>query len=160
MTAPTASGAAQGALFDTQCRLILAGLAFDVAEKPFVVPELGIEVDASTRNLQGLAVWFEFKGSWLGKRPGGRRTDTVKKALLSAYALHCHAVGYPPFVVLTSHLPKAASRGDLMVRAALECGALADLICVNDPADMERLARWAAAESPVIQALTSEETAP
>lgn len=157
MTAPVASGAAQGALFDTQSRLILAGLGFDVNDKPFVVPELGIEIDAVAKNRRGVEVWFEFKGSWLGKRPGGRRTDTVKKALLSAYALHCHPHGYPAFVVLTSHLPKAASRGDLMVRAALECGALADLICVNDPADMERLARWAVAESPAAPAITNEE---
>lgn len=143
MTGFQSNATAQGALFDKQCRLILAGLGFDVNDKPVVVPELGIEIDAKATSRLGLEVWFEFKGSWLGRRPGSRRTDTVKKALLSAYSMHCHPREFPAFVVLTSHLPKETSRGDLMVRSALDCGALADLICVNEPSDMDRLAHLA-----------------
>lgn len=138
--------AEQGRLFEQQCRLILTGLGFSVTDKPHVVDELGIEIDAEAVNRRGVVVWFEFKGSWLGTRPGARRTDTVKKALLSAYALHCHGRGFPPLVVLTSHLPKEASRGDLMVRSALDCGALRDLFCVNAPEDMARLERLAEVE--------------
>lgn len=136
----------QGRLFDQQCRLILRGLGFDLEDKGHVVEELGVEVDAVATNRQGVTFWFEFKGSWLGSRPGSRRTDTVKKALLTGLLGYVAPEDYPPFVLLTSHLPKLDSRSEQMLVVARESGALADVICVNDPESMGRLERLAEAQ--------------
>lgn len=133
-------GVQQGQQFDSQCRLVLKSLGFHVGEKPFRVPDVGIEIDAEGRGPDGCVYWFEFKGSWIGTRPGLRRSDTVKKALASAYLLHHAQTVFPPLVVLTSHVPTPGSAGDRMVISALAAGALLDVICINDPGSLRRLA--------------------
>lgn len=134
-----ARGVAQGRQFDEQARLVLRGLGFAVNEKPFTVPELGVEFDAEIRSKGGKVYWCEFKGSWYGTRPGLRRTDTAKKALADAALAHVAPGDYPPIIVLTTHLPPAGSSGDRMLRVARESGVVSDVICVNDPSNMARL---------------------
>lgn len=131
-------GPEQGKAFDEQCRLILRGLGFEVGERPFRVRDAGIEIDAEMKSQGGEVYWVEFKGSWLGQRPGSRRTDTVKKAIADAFLAH---FVYPDvkMLLLTSHLPKRDSDGHQMLRKTLEAGALFEVINVNDPEDLDRL---------------------
>lgn len=132
-------GVQQGKKFDEQCRLVLAGLGFEVSERPFVVPELGCEFDAEVKSQSGATYWCEFKGSWHGTRPGLRRTDSVKKALCDAFLARADKVDHPPVILLTTHLPVKESSGDRMIKVALDSGGLADVVCVNEPEDMKRL---------------------
>ena len=54
-------------------------------------------------------------------------------------ARSCAALdAHPPYVVLTSHLPKKGAALS-MVTIARDLGYLADVICVNDPVDVSRL---------------------
>lgn len=129
----------QGQAFEQQCRLVISTQGLLVSATPFAVPELGIEIDGEITAPSGNRYWAEFKGSWQGTTPGLRRTDTVKKALANVLLLHVAPGRYPPTVILTSHLPKAGSRGAAMLRVALESGALRDVINVNDPSSVPRL---------------------
>lgn len=129
----------QGRAFDAQCRLMLAP-RFDVCDKPFRVPAVGVEMDAMvTSKTTGNHYWCEFKGSWNGTRPGMMRTDTAKKALADVLLLHIAPEEYPPCIILTSHLPPAGSSGRAMVDTALRAGALHDIFCLSVPRDMGRL---------------------
>jgi hypothetical protein len=101
------------------------------------LPDLGIEIDRVARTRVRAIVWFEYKGSFRGRTPGMRRTDTVKKAIANG-ALLAGLGDHPPFVVLTSDLPERGSARS-MIDVALELGYLADVICVNDPRDVRRL---------------------
>lgn len=138
-----ARGVRQGKQFDEQCRLVLSDLGFEVCERPFTVVDLGVEFDAEIKTPGGRRYWCEFKGSWHGHRPGLRRTDTVKKALSDALLAHLAETDYPPVVFLTTHMPSPGSSGDKMIQVALDARALFDVICVNEPNDMKRLARLA-----------------
>lgn len=137
-----ARGVKQGKKFDEQCRLVLEGLGFEVSDRPFTVPDLGVEFDAEIRSKAGTTYWCEFKGSWHGNRPGLRRTDTVKKALADAFIAHA-AGEYPPTIFLTTHMPPEGTSGHKMLEVAKSSGALLDVINVNEPKDMERLQRLA-----------------
>jgi hypothetical protein len=129
----------QGRAFDAQCRVMLAP-KFDVCDRPFRVPGVGIEMDATiTSKTTGREYWCEFKGSWNGTRPGMIRTDTVKKALADVLLLHVASHAFPPCIVLTSHLPPAGSAGRQMIDTALEAGALLDIFCLSVPTDVQRL---------------------
>lgn len=138
-----ARGVRQGRQFDVQCRVVLQDLGFAVGDKPFVVADLGVEFDAEIKSRAGKVYWCEFKGSWHGSRPGLRRTDTVKKALADAFLAHLAARGYPPVIFLTTHVPQPGSSGHRMLEVALAAGALQDVICINEPRDVERLHRLA-----------------
>ena len=47
----------------------------------------------------GQVVWFEYKGSVQGTRPGLLRTDTLKKAIANGALDACKAMGYAASVV-------------------------------------------------------------
>ncbi|NLD77193.1 MAG: hypothetical protein GX643_11055, partial [Acidimicrobiales bacterium] len=46
-----------------------------------------------------------------------------------------------PYVVITSHLPEAGS-GAAMLKAAMRLRCFADVVCLYDPADTNRLTKW------------------
>ncbi|MXV88611.1 MAG: hypothetical protein F4117_14505 [Acidimicrobiales bacterium] len=82
-------------------------------------------------------MYFEYKGSFKGARPGMRRTDTAKKALLTGFLLR--AIGDDtPYYVLTSHLPErgAAQR---MIDAAVGAKAVSGVLQMNDPVASQAL---------------------
>ena len=85
-------------------------------------------------------MWFEYKGSVQGTRPGLRRTDTLKKAIANG-ALLRSLTDPAPYVVVTSHLPEAGA-GAAMLRAALQLRCFADVVCLYDPAATARLKDW------------------
>jgi hypothetical protein len=131
-----ASAGAQGRQFAAQCDMLLELNRFRLVGRE-VVSAIGVEIDQVAITPGGEPVWFEYKGSFQGSRPGLLRTDTLKKAIANG-ALVGTLAEHPPFVVLTSHLPEAGA-GLSMLTAALASGILADVICVNTPAQVARL---------------------
>ncbi|MBK5289230.1 MAG: hypothetical protein JJE46_12280 [Acidimicrobiia bacterium] len=134
-----ASAGEQGRRFAEQCTAFLRGLGWEVGA-PLRLGEVGVEIDAVGTSPGGSVVWFEYKGSVQGNRPGLRRTDTLKKAIANG-ALLQGLEAPKPFVVITSHLPVGGS-GDAMLEAALRLGYLAEVVCLYDPATHDRLDRW------------------
>jgi hypothetical protein len=126
----------QGRQFADQCDTLLAGCGFRLGGR-VVIPEVGIEIDQEAVAPSGQTIWFEYKGSLQGPRPGLLRTDTLKKAIANG-ALLGAVEGHPPFVVLTSHVPEGGS-GRAMLDAAKALGFVHDVICVYRPADAGRL---------------------
>jgi hypothetical protein len=126
----------QGRQFADQCDLLLRGCGFRLAGRIFV-PQVGVEIDQEAVAPSGRTIWFEYKGSLQGPRPGLLRTDTLKKAIANGALLGALG-GHPPFVVLTSHVPEAGA-GLAMLDAARGLGYVHDVICVYRPADAARL---------------------
>src|SRR5947208_2742192 len=88
-------------------RLLLRTSGYEVGAR-VLVTAVGIEIDREAVSPSGRIVWFEYKGSVQGSRPGLLRTDTLKKAIANGALLKAMA-DRPPFVVLTSHLPEAGA---------------------------------------------------
>jgi hypothetical protein len=126
----------QGRQFADQCDLLLGGCGFRLGGRIFV-PEVGVEIDQEAVAPSGRTIWFEYKGSLQGHRPGLLRTDTLKKAIANGALLGAVAA-HPPFVVLTSHVPEAGA-GLAMLDAARALGFVHDVICVYRPGDAARL---------------------
>ena len=134
------SSTKQGRVFDEQCRILIEHAGFECSPRPFAVDQLGIEIDAEIKGPNGTLLWAEFKGSWLGTRPGASRTDTARKAIANAFlAWSDEENGWPPVILLTSHLPRPGSRGETMLRLALKVGALRAVVNVYEPGAEERL---------------------
>ena len=102
---------AQGDLFHQECIRSLQIAGFEVADQHVRIAEIGVEIDAITNNANGIAMPWEFKGSWNGSRPGLRRTDTLKKAICNGYLLTqwSQADRLTPLLVMTTHLPEDGS---------------------------------------------------
>jgi hypothetical protein len=127
----------QGRQFAEQCAVLLQSLGFEVGPRA-VLGDIGVEIDCVAKSPRGAEVWFEYKGSVQGRRPGLMRTDTLKKAIANGALLAAQG-DHPPYVVLTSHLPEAGA-GLAMLRSALELGYFADVVCIYDPRQTGRLA--------------------
>ncbi len=56
-----------------------------------MLTEVGVEIDQEAVSPTGTVVWFEYKGSVQGNRPGLRRTDTLKKAIANGALLRALA---------------------------------------------------------------------
>ena len=138
MTEFQSSAGWQGRQFAQQCDFLLQSNRFTLHGRKLIT-ELGVEIDQVATSPTGSELWFEYKGSFQGSRPGLMRTDTVKKAIANGALLRV-LLDHPRYVVLTSHLPQRGSALS-MLRAALDLGYLDHVICVNDPDDVQRLAR-------------------
>jgi hypothetical protein len=136
MTEFQASAGIQGRMFAEQCDQLLRHYGFDLRGR-LQLPGLGVEIDQVAQSPGGNTIWFEYKGSVQGTRPGLLRTDTLKKAIANG-ALLLADPERQPYVVLTSHCPDTGS-GAAMLRMATELGYFADVICVYTPADTQRL---------------------
>ena len=134
-----ASAGIQGRQFAEQCDTLLSHMGFTLRGRR-VLSEVGVEIDQEAVSPSGRIVWFEYKGSVQGTRPGLRRTDTLKKAIANG-ALLRSLTDPAPYVVVTSHLPEAGA-GAAMLRAALQLRCFADVVCLYDPAATARLKDW------------------
>jgi site-specific DNA-methyltransferase (adenine-specific) len=99
---------------------------------------IGLVVGLVAADRDGVEWTFDVSGGFTTLRGGLARTDAVWRALGRAHALA--AAGTGPVVLLTSHLPKARTEGDL----ALRTGSFHDAIEVLSPDGQERLAKYAA----------------
>lgn len=123
-----------GHAFANECRIILEGMGFGLLGKR-KFKEAGVEVDQAAKNNVGESLYFEFKGSYLGKRPGLRRTDTVKKVVCDAFLVN--KIGHGPYIVVTSHKPEEGTSAYAMLECAKEV--IFDVIAIHDGDDMARL---------------------
>jgi hypothetical protein len=131
-----ASAGIQGRQFAEQCDQLLTHYGFTVGVR-LLLPAVGVEIDRVAVAPSGRTIWFEYKGSVQGTRPGLMRTDTLKKAIANG-ALLAALPERHPYVVLTSHLPEVRS-GAAMLKAAVDLGYLDDAVCIYRPADTARL---------------------
>ena len=130
----------QGRQFAEQCDLLLRNSGFELGSCRVVLPETGVEIDREAVGPSGRTIWFEYKGSLQGPRPGLMRTDTLKKAIANGALLRATA-DRPPFVVLASHVPRTGA-GRAMLDTAVRLRYLDDVICVYDPVDAARLKQF------------------
>jgi hypothetical protein len=133
-----AAAGEQGRQFASQCDLLLRNYGFELG-RAVVVSQIGVEIDREAVSPSGVTIWFEYKGSVQGVRPGLLRTDTLKKAIANG-ALLASLDDHPAFVVLTSHVPEGGA-GLAMLNAAKSLGYVRDVICIYRPADTARLKR-------------------
>ena len=126
----------QGRQFSEQCDFLLGRSGYRLGGK-LNLQEIGVEIDREAISPNGTMIWFEYKGSIQGRRPGLIRTDTLKKAIANG-ALLAALAERKPFVVLTSHLPREGAAAS-MLKAALALHLIDDVICIYDPAQAARL---------------------
>lgn len=136
MTSFQSSAGVQGRQFAQQCDLLLQQSGFTLG-RSVLLREVGVEIDREAVGPSGRTVWFEYKGSIQGVRPGLMRTDTVKKAIANGALLRA-VPEHPPYVVLTSHLPTSGA-AFAMLGAARRLGYFGDVVCIYDPNDAGRL---------------------
>ena len=136
MTNFQASGVKQGQQFADQCDQLLRHIGFQLQGKKLLA-EIGVEIDQVATTSKGTEIWFEYKGSVQGDRPGLMRTDTLKKAIANGALLRAWG-GARPYVILTSHLPSQGS-GLAMLGLALKAGFFHDVICIYDLPSKARL---------------------
>ena len=127
----------QGLWFEELCRAILIDCGFTIDGEHVDFTDAGVEVDLIATNRHAISFYITCKGSYRGRRPGVQRTDTLKKAIAEAQALH--AQGWGPILLLTSHLPNTHSGRALL--ASVDPEVLFDAI---DPLHNARRLRWLA----------------
>ena len=101
-------------------------------KKNVFIPEAGVEIDfVSGEN------YFEAKGGVAGdkKRPGAKRTDSVKKAiangaLLKAVKPEAH------YTVYFSAKPELGSSSDIMLNTALRCNIIDKVVYLEDEVNL------------------------
>lgn len=143
----------QGAAFNDECIRALSYAGFEIADTEVYLRDVGITLDAVTNNQRGVAMAWEFKGSWQGTRPGLIRTDTTKKAIANGTLMQWSEFGEftPPMLIMTSHIPDSGDSA-LMLQMALRKGILLDVV---DSRDSKKLKRLAQATDSEIQAILS-----
>lgn len=130
----------QGRMFEDEANLFLEFHGFELLGER-TLTEIGCQVDQVAKAPNGQTVYFEFKGvihtDGNMNQAGMRRTDTVKKGLLTGFLLRS-IDDDTPFCIVTSHLPVKGSALTMVTRA-LECGALTDLFEINSESSVTKL---------------------
>jgi hypothetical protein len=114
-----AAAGRQGRQFAEQCDDALRGLGFELGGRS-LIKAIGVEIDQTSIAPTGRVIWFEYKGSIRGTRPGLQRTDTAKKAIANGALIRTLEMP-PPFVILTSHLPEGGA-AQAMLSSAIAAG--------------------------------------
>jgi site-specific DNA-methyltransferase (adenine-specific) len=122
---------------------LLTETGFQIAGRNVRIRGLGVTVNFVALDQEGNRWWFDVSGAFTSHRGGLLRTDTVWKALGRASILRHHPDA-APLVLLSSHLPKRGSEGDVGLRASWRADSIHDVICMLDASGFDRLARYAA----------------
>jgi site-specific DNA-methyltransferase (adenine-specific) len=120
---------------------VLERAGFRIVDRNRRFRPFGMVVPLVAEDGDGTAWHFEVSGAFATNRGGLARTDAVWRALGRAQVLAANAVA--PVVLLTSHLPRPKTEGDLALRAA-GTGAFFDAVEMLAPEGQERLAKYAA----------------
>jgi hypothetical protein len=134
------SSSRQGAWFEDACLRVLLEAGFGIDAMHQTIADAGVEVDFIATSRVEISFYVLCKGSFRGRRPGLRRTDTLKKALAEAQALRRQ--GWAPVLLLTSHLPNTPAGRALL--AGADPDVLFDAIALLDG---ERRLSWLAEAS-------------
>jgi len=124
-------------------KLLLESCAFVNVRSDVKLPRLGIELSFLANDQVGQEWAFDVSGTFSSSRAGLRRADTLWKALGKAAVLREGRQDLP-LILLTTDAPAPGSAG-LAALAALRGngGPVFDLIELLEPADQERLRRYA-----------------
>ncbi len=119
---------------------VLGEAGFVIQDRNRRVRKTGVTVNFVATDAAGATWFFDVAGAFTSHRGGLLRADAVWRSLGRASALKS-ARGDVPLVLLTSHLPKRPSEGDIALRAA---GPMAffDAIEMLSPDGRKRLARY------------------
>lgn len=122
---------------------LLTATGFSVLRRNLRVKGVGASVNFEAADVGEGAWWFDVSGAFDSSRGGLKRTDTVWKSLGRAAVLQTHPDS-KPLILLSSHLPKKGSEGDLALRASRRgAGPVFDVIDMLDPAGYDRLYAYA-----------------
>jgi len=119
---------------------VLEDAGFSIVSRNARLRGLGLTVDFVAADDDEVHWYFDVSGAFTTTRGGLLRTDTVWKCLGRAHVLaNKHK---SPVVLLTSHLPRSGSEGDVALRAA-GMGAFFDAIEMLSDTGRSRLATYA-----------------
>lgn len=127
---------------------VIIEAGFEIVAKNTRLRGLGVVVNLVARDASGSHWHFDVSGAFTTTRGGLLRTDTVWKALGRAHVIANNRsaqkllVGVP-YVLISSHLPRSGSEGDVALRAAGST-AIFDVIEMMSPTDLIRLQTYAA----------------
>ncbi len=125
---------------------VLRVAGFEIDAKNVRLRGLGVVVNLVARDANGTPWYFDVSGAFTTTRGGLLRTDTVWKSLGRAHVVglnrHRKDLARAPYVLLSSHLPRPGSEGDVALRAA-GSKAIYDVIEMLSPEGHERLRRYA-----------------
>jgi site-specific DNA-methyltransferase (adenine-specific) len=120
---------------------LLVKSGFEITDRSSRQRGIGVTVSLVARDLDGVPWYFDLSGAGFTTTGGGLlRTDAVWRALGRANVLSRN--GRTPIVLLTSHLPRARSEGDLALRA-VGPGVVFDAIEMLAEEQSERLKLYA-----------------
>ena len=121
---------------------LLTETGFQVVGKNLRVRGTGASVNFVAVGQDEQVWWFDVSGAFSSSRGGLLRTDTVWKALGRASVLREQEAAQP-IILLSSHLPKKGSEGDLALRATRTADTIFDAIRMTDPDGFRRLYAYA-----------------
>ena len=124
-----------GRLFEGICLEILRGQGWKLAGSERL-PDLGLDVDQVAFTKNGTKVFFEFKGSFIGKDPGLMRSTSVKVAIANALLLSLN--DNVLYIVMTSHKPRCGSYGDMMLTQTTGL-IVSEVISIHEPDEVKKL---------------------
>ncbi len=125
----------QGKKFEDAVRTALEITGVTIHESRWKDPESKEEVDFVAETKGGVVFWVEAKGSWKSKKDdnGLKRSDTTKKAIANAWHFkHVHGDNRPPYILVTTDLPKPKGVSELEIRHALEAGLFTAVVDFDD----------------------------
>ena len=125
---------------------LIAEAGFEIVAKNSRLRGLGVVVNLVGRDQAGGLWYFDVSGAFTTTRGGLLRTDTVWKALGRAHVVALNRTkpqhAGVPYVLVSSHLPRPGSEGDVALRAA-GAKAIFDVVEMTSPDDLGRLVRYA-----------------
>ena len=127
---------------------VLEEAGFELVARNTRLRGLGVVVNVVARDAAGSIWHFDVSGAFTTTRGGLLRTDTVWKALGRAHVLSTNRSAHKgllgvPYVLISSHLPRPGSEGDVALRAAGST-AIFDVVDMTSHDDFLRLQTYAA----------------
>jgi DNA modification methylase len=119
---------------------LLKHTGFEIVAKNQRVRGTGVTINFVAKDADDVEWYFDVSGAFTSTRGGLLRTDTVWKALGRAHVLAHN--GITRIVLLTSHLPRKGSEGDIALRNAEDI--VYDVIEMRSDEGYERLQKYAA----------------
>jgi site-specific DNA-methyltransferase (adenine-specific) len=122
---------------------VLTEAGFEIVKRNTRLRGLGVVINIVARDASGSLWYFDVSGAFTTTRGGLLRTDTVWKALGRAHVVANNrraqkTLAGVPYVLISSHLPRPGSEGDVALRAAGP-DAIFDVIEMLSPPDFLRL---------------------
>ncbi len=112
---PHDRAAAEGKAAQAIAETVLLRAGFEIVGRDTRLPGAGLSIPFVATDAAGATWYFDVSGAFTTTRNGLARTDAVWRALGRAHAIAGR--GKAPLVLMTSHLPRRGSDGDVALRA-------------------------------------------